>query len=50
MENNNVVMCQLEEEDSNGKQPCGDVSVPTEEKGKTQKKLVPLHLHTIHAK
>ena len=35
MENDNVVMCQLEEEGSNGKQQCGDMSFPTEEtKGK----------------
>ena len=35
MENDNVVMCQLEEEGSNGKQQCGDVSFPTKEtKGK----------------
>ena len=35
MENNNVIMCQLDEEGSNGKQHCGDVLFPTEEtKGK----------------
>ena len=35
MENNNVVLCRLEEEASNGKQQCRDMSFPTEEtKGK----------------
>ena len=48
MENDNVITCQLDEEGSNGKQR-GDMSFPTN-KGKTQKKLVPLHLCTIHAK
>ena len=32
MKNDNAVMCQLEEEGSNGKQQCGDTSFPTEEK------------------
>ena len=37
MENDNVVMCQLEEEGSNGKQQCGDVLFATEEtKGNTE--------------
>ena len=51
MENDNVVMCQLEEEGSNGKQQCGDVSILyRKDKGKTQKKLVLFHLHTIQTK
>ena len=50
MENDNDVMCQLEE-GSNGKQQCGDVSFPTKErKGKHRRKKGPLYLHTIHTK
>ena len=51
MENDNVVMCQLEKEETNGKQQCGNMPFPAAEtEGKTQKKLIPHHLYTTPTK